>query len=85
MGTLTDTAQRKRLEELSANLRAAACAALEHRSALARSLDECRGELERLLMLGAIDVMEYRRAVIRGQMMLDAWHGMAAESFSRPR
>jgi len=38
-------AERKRLEDLSAKLREAAWTALQNRSALARSLDESRGEL----------------------------------------
>jgi hypothetical protein len=79
----TKGSERKQLEELSARLREAAWAALEARSALARSLDESRAELERLLMLSAIDATESRRAVTRGQMMLNAWQGMAAGQFAR--
>jgi hypothetical protein len=40
-----DRYERERLEELSAKLREATWAALQNRSALARSLDESRGEL----------------------------------------
>jgi len=80
-----DRNERKRLEDLSAQLREATCAALDNRSALARSLDESRSELERLLMLSTIDAAECRRVVIRAQMMLDAWHGMAAGMFARAR
>lgn len=77
MRALTNAADRKGLEELSARLREAAVAALESRSALARSLDESRTEIERLLMLSAIDATESRRAVVRAQMMLHAWQGLA--------
>lgn len=75
--------ERKQLEYLSARLREAACAALEARSALARSLDESRAEIERLLMLSAIDGTESRRAMTRAQMMLNAWQGMTAGQFAR--
>jgi hypothetical protein len=77
--------QRKQLEELSTRLRDATWAALENRSALARSLDESRGEIERLLMLSAIEASEHRRAIVRAQMMLNAWEGMAAGSLARSR
>ena len=77
--------QRRQLEELSTRLREATWAALENRSALARSLDESRGEIERLLMMSAIEATEHRRAIVRAQMMLNAWEGMAAGSFARSR
>jgi hypothetical protein len=64
---------RQRLEELSAVLRQATMLAFQRRSPLARSLDESRCELERLLMLAMCDPTEYRRAVIRAQLILDAW------------
>ncbi len=79
----TKESDRKRLEDLSARLREATWAAVDARSALARSLDESRAELERLLMLSAIDATESRRAVMRAQMMLNAWQGMAAGQFAR--
>ena len=73
-----DDRERRRLAELLVRLREATCAAVEHRSALARSLDESRGEIERLLMMNAIDAAEHRRAVMRAERMLDVWYGMAA-------
>lgn len=85
MSTSADRQDRKRLEDLAAKLREATWAALENRAALARSLDESRGELERLLMLSTIDATECRRVVIRAQMMLDAWQGMAVNMFARAR
>jgi len=78
MSSQFDNDDRKRLEHLSARLRTATCAAVGSRSALARSLDESRSELERLLMLSTIDPSEQRRVVVRAQMMLDAWSSMAA-------
>ena len=85
MAAQADRNDRTWLEELSTKLREATCAAVQNRSALARSLDESRGELERILMLSTVDPMERRRIVTRAQMMLDAWHGMAAASFARSR
>lgn len=85
MSTTADRSERTRLEELSAKLREATWTALQNRSALARSLDESRGELERLLMLSTIDAAECRRVVVRAQMMLDAWHGMSANVSARAR
>jgi hypothetical protein len=85
MAADADRNDRTSLEELSAKLREATCAAMQNRSALARSLDESRGELERLLMLTTVDPMERRRIVVRAQMMLDAWQAMAAGSFARSR
>ena len=70
--------ERHRLEELSAQLREATYEALLKRSALARALDESRCELERPLMLTAVEANEYRRVTVRAQMMLDAWKGLAA-------
>ncbi|HWE27522.1 MAG TPA: hypothetical protein VHB97_05935 [Polyangia bacterium] len=78
-----DGNERTRLQELAAQLRAATWDALQNRSTLARSLDESRGELERLLMLSAIDAAERRRVVVRAQMMLDAWRGMAVSMVAR--
>ena len=78
-----DKNERRRLEDLSAKLREATWAALENRSALARSLDESRGEIERLLMMNAIDATDHRRAIVRAEMMLNAWRGMAVGSFAR--
>lgn len=69
--------ERGRLEQLSLHLREATLDALANGSALARALDESRGEVERILMLSAIDSSECRRIVIRARMMLDAWQGMA--------
>jgi hypothetical protein len=83
MSAELDKRERARLTELSARLREATCAALAYRSALARSLDESRGELERLLMLRAVDPVECRRVVVRGQMLLDAWRSMAAAASAR--
>jgi len=80
-----DEKKRRRLEELSARLREAAWAAFANRSALARSLDESRSEIERLLMLNAIDAIEHRQAIVRAEMMLRAWEGMAAGSIARIR
>jgi hypothetical protein len=85
MAAHIDRNDRNCLQELSVKLRDATCVALQNRSALARSLDESRGELERLLMLSAIDPMERRRVVVRAQMMLDAWQGMAAGMPARSR
>jgi hypothetical protein len=80
-----DTNERKRLEDLSAKLREATCGALENRSALARSLDESRSEIERLLMMNAIDTTDHRRAIVRAELMLNAWQGMAVGAFVRSR
>ncbi|MCU1278560.1 MAG: hypothetical protein JWM53_2106 [bacterium] len=85
MSAPLDQRERTRLEELAAKLRDATCAALAYRSALARSLDESRGELERMLMLNVVDAIECRRVVIRAQMTLDAWRSMAAVASARPR
>jgi hypothetical protein len=85
MSTPADRPERKRLEDLAAKLREATWAALENRSSLARSLDESRGELERFLMLSTIDAAECRRAVVRAQMMLEAWQGMAVSTVARAR
>lgn len=76
MAASADRNERARLEQLSARLREATLDALASRSALARALDESRGEVERLLMLSAFDAYECRRVVMRAQMMLDAWQGM---------
>jgi len=75
--------RRRELEELSAKLRTATAAALEIRTTLARSLDDCRGGMERLLLLSAIDALEYRRAVVRARMMLNAWQRVAAGALGR--
>lgn len=83
MPPLTNAKERRSLEELSAKLRRATVFALESRSALARSLDESRGEIERLLMLSGIDETECRRVVVRAQMMLNAWEGLAAGRVAR--
>lgn len=85
MSAGADRHERGRLADLAAKLREATCAALQSRSALARPLDESRGELERLLMLTSMDATEYRRVVVRAQMMLDAWRGMAAGMSLRAR
>lgn len=85
MSPPADRRERQRLEDLAAKLREATWAAMENRSALARSLDESRGELERLLMLSTIDAAECRRVVVRAQMMLDAWQGMAVNMLARAR
>ena len=77
MSAELDGPARTRLHELSAKLRAATCIALANRMSLARSLDESRGELERMSMLSVVDAVEYRRVVVRAQMMLDAWRSLA--------
>jgi len=68
------------MRALSALLRQATCDALARRSVMATALDESRGEVDRLLMLESIDASERRRVVMRAQMMLDAWRGMAGGS-----
>jgi hypothetical protein len=68
--------ERQRMQQLSAVLRDAACAALARQSILAGALDETRGELERLLMLDRVDTEVRRRAVVRAQIMIDAWRGL---------
>jgi hypothetical protein len=78
-----DPNDRQRLVQLSQVLREAAVIALSTRSALARSLDESRLELERLLMLGRCDATERRRIVIRANMILDVWRGIASAAASR--
>jgi len=80
-----DRYERRQLEELSTKLREATWRALENRSALARSLDESRGGIERLLMMSAIDPTEHRRAIVRAEMMLNAWEAMAAGAVARSR
>ena len=78
-----DPNDRQRLVQLSQVLREAAVIALSTRSALARSLDESRLELERLLMLTRCDATERRRIVIRANMILDVWRGIASAAASR--
>lgn len=72
--------ERNRLRELSKLLRDATYDAMMRGSPLTTALDEARCEVERLLMLDAIDPDERRRIVTRAQMMLDAWRGMAGGS-----
>jgi len=65
------------MRELSTALREATCDAMLRRSVMATALDESRGEIDRLLMLDVIDPTERRHVLVRAQMMLDAWRGMA--------
>lgn len=80
-----DDPERARLEELSAELRGAIYAALQTKSLIAASLDEARSEVDRLLMLGRFEPLEYRRVVVRARMMLDAWRNMSGTGSARSR
>lgn len=84
MSSPTSEAERTRLRTqlrtLSTALREAACAALARQSPMATTLDELRGELDRLLLLDELDGHERPRLVVRAQMMLDAWRGMSGSS-----
>lgn len=82
MSAQVDKQERQRLEELSSRLRAAAWSAMEQRPTLARSLDESRGEIERLLMLSTVDGFELRRALLRAEMVLDAWRNWTVDGSS---
>ena len=75
---------RHQLLQLAGQLHEATIAALYEGSTLVSALDECRLELERLLMLSEYPSHQPRRAVVRAQMLLNARH-QRAELASRPR
>jgi hypothetical protein len=80
---LMDAIERQRLLQLSRRLREAAVTAVSVGSGLAGLLDESRLELERLLMLASCDNGERRRIVIRANMILDVWQGLAGRAPAR--
>jgi hypothetical protein len=77
--------QRARLAELSAELRDATYAALQTQSLIAAALDEARNEVDRLLMLDALEPLQCRRVERRARMMLDAWLNMTGTGSARSR
>ncbi len=77
--------ERQRLQKLAALLRDATCDALARRWILAQALDESRTEIERLLMIDAVDGAEARRSVTRAEVMLDAWRGLTGTVAGRAR
>lgn len=81
----TNDRDRTELEELSAELRDAIFGALQTHALLAASLDESRGEVDRLLLLDEIDPLELRRVVGRARRMLDAWRSMSGIGSARSR
>ena len=81
----TNDPDRARLEELSGELRDAIFAALQTHALIAASLDESRSEVDRLLMLDALDPLELRRVIGRARRMLDAWRNMSAAGTARSR
>jgi hypothetical protein len=80
-----EASYREDLQLLSARLREATLEAVQNRSALARALDEVRGEVDRLSMIGKDDPSVTARLIARARMMLDAWRGISAASVARHR
>jgi hypothetical protein len=69
--------QELRAHELIASLRQACGDCISRGAWLWLSLDEARGDLERLLAARTPPAFQVRCAIARAQMVLGVWHGIS--------